>query len=539
MQHFLTRAPYLSALLGTLAAFALSGPARGQQVPVYSTSTIMYFDGVEPQGSLVTDGVALYGSTRPPGVGTGAAPGGLLYRLSIDPSSLGALSTIYQFGRLDIWNGATPGAGLLLATDGNLYGTTLLTSIDVIRGKINPPGTVFRVSRAGLGYTRLFSYDPVTVDSRNYVVNATGAAQQLGLESFRVQGALIEGMEGGVSYLYGTAFQGGPDGTGTVYKIRADGTGFQVLAAFGPAYLTPGSTSSLDFDLNARRQLKNLNGVNPMERLVLGGDGFVYGVTRDGGPNGTGVIFRVPIAGGSIQVLHAFDAIVVGTIPAPAPPEQPLVAACAVNLDDTNLDGGCPMGGMVLSGGVLYGTTSIMGNKGRGTVFSITTDGSVFTVLRAFNVTDGTNPSGNLILTADGMLAGTTLSGGTLPNDDAGQPVAGSAVGTVYKLSLDGATYREQCVFNTTDAGLKGAAPVGGVVQTSDGNFYGTTAGGGYGGVIYKCGDKYEGGVIGIRPFVDDSGGGNLPLWLLVVLSLVLGLRLMRQRLEMNRQTIY
>jgi uncharacterized repeat protein (TIGR03803 family) len=344
-----------------------------------------------------------------------------------------------------------------------------------------------------------------------------------------VQGALIEGKEGDVSYLYGTAFQGGPDGTGTVYKIRMDGTGFEVLAPFSAGQLVAGSSDPLNFDLNAHARLKNKDGVNPMERLVLGGDGFVYGVTRDGGANGTGVIFRVlttvppPPAIPHIEVLHEFGAVVVGDSTT-----DPVIP-------DTNVDGAYPLGGMVLSGGILYGTTSALGLNGRGTVFSIATNGTGFTVLRAFNTTDGANPSGNLILTSDGMLAGTTQIGGTLPNDDAGQPVGGTASGTVYKLSLDGATYSEQCVFTTTDVALKGATPIGGVVQTSDGNFYGTTASGAYGfGIVYKCGTQYQGGVIGIRPFVDNSGGGSLPLWLLAALTTVLGLRLVRQRPVLN-----
>jgi uncharacterized repeat protein (TIGR03803 family) len=240
----------------------------------------------------------------------------------------------------------------------------------------------------------------------------------------------------------------------------------------------------------------------------------------------------VPVTGGNIEVLHQFDPIVPGT--STTDPSTGVVTTTP----DTNTEGGYPVGGMIVNGGTLYGTTSILGPNGVGTVFSIATDGSTFTVLRAFNVTDGATPTGNLILTNDGMLAGTTQFGGTLPTDDTGQPVAGAAAGTVYKLSLDGATYSEQCVFNAANSPALGFTPIGGVVQTADGNYYGTTTTGGlysY-GLIYKCGTQYGGGVIGIRPFVDQKSGA-LPTWLLVLLTSLLGLRLIRQRPELNLLT--
>jgi hypothetical protein len=134
------------------------------------------------------------------------------------------------------------------------------------------------------------------------------------------------------------------------------------------------------------------------------------------------------------------------------------------------------------------------------------------------------------------MLAGTTQNGGTLLTDvTTGLPVIGDAVGTVYKLGLDGSNYSEQCVFNTADSGLLGANPGGGVVESGDG-FYGVTiptgaiVNGLYGyGLIYKCGPEYTGPKSGLRPFVDTNGGGTLPMWLLIVLTAILGLRLLRR----------
>jgi uncharacterized repeat protein (TIGR03803 family) len=457
----------------------------------------MYFDGVAPQGGLTTDGTGFYGATS----ASLYAPGGLLYGLLIDTPAANPLATIYEYGRRDEWLGALPGSTPLLGSDGNLYGSTFLNSIDTTRGTSSGTGTIFRVARGGQNYSKLFEFAPYTLDSRLYAVNATGTMQLI--PPYETQGQLIEGLESGVKYLYGTAFQGGPDGTGTIYKIRTDGTGFQVLAPFAAAALVAGTAQ---FDVNADGRLKNLHGVNPTRRLLLGGNGYLYGVTRDGGANGTGVIYRVPVAGGGIEVLNEFDAIVPGTSTT-----DPTTGVVTITLA-TNAQGGYPKGGLTLSGGLIYGTTSQLGANGVGTVFSIGLDGSGFTVLRAFNNTDGALPSGELIVTNDGMLAGTTRAGGTFTTT----VTTGTSAGLVYKMSLDGLTLSQECVFNSANP-VQGNAPQDGVLQMADGNFYGTAPGGLYAyGAIFKCGTPYTGQLVGLRPFVDQNGGGGaLPLWMI------------------------
>ncbi len=147
------------------------------------------------------------------------------------------------------------------------------------------------------------------------------------------------------------------------------------------------------------------------------------------------------------------------------------------------LDGGSP-GPLTFSGGTYYGTSTYGGKYSYGTVFSVTPDG-IETVLHAFtgsngtkSSVDGANPYGGVTLGIDGNLYGTTFSGGQY------------GVGSVYKITPTGA---ETTLYSFTgDGGVTGSTdggyPVAGLVQGKDGNFYGTTEGGGANqqGTVFK-----------------------------------------------------
>ena len=117
------------------------------------------------------------------------------------------------------------------------------------------------------------------------------------------------------------------------------------------------------------------------------------------------------------------------------------------------------------SDGQLYGTTSAGGTQNLGTVFSLSTNGS-FNSLVSFDYTRGAYPSNSLVQATDGAFYGTAASGGT-----------NGGWGTVFRLTADG-TLTSLHSFNYED----GASPVGGLVQATDGNLYGTTSQGGIGG---------------------------------------------------------
>jgi uncharacterized repeat protein (TIGR03803 family) len=175
-----------------------------------------------------------------------------------------------------------------------------------------------------------------------------------------------------------------------------------------------------------------------------------YGTTYLGGTHDQGTVFKLSPSG-TLTTLHSFD----GT------------------------DGSEPLAGVVQAGnGSFYGTTYSGGLKGDGTVFEVTSGGT-FTTLDSFcsqtKCTDGQNPFAVLILGTDGNLYGTTLAGGAHGD------------GTVFKITPSGAltTLHSFC---SQSGCLDGEFPQTGLVQATDGSFYGTTIlGGAYGnGAIFK-----------------------------------------------------
>jgi len=152
-----------------------------------------------------------------------------------------------------------------------------------------------------------------------------------------------------------------------------------------------------------------------------------------------------------------------------------------VSLDYT--DGAYPFALIQGTDGNFYGPTDKGGtgpnngcNVSCGTIFKVTAAGTLATVV-SFNGTDGNGPSG-IVQATNGSLYGTTSYGGV--NDCTSYGSTG-ACGTVFKTTLGGTltTLYSFCAQNNcTD----GAIPWGGLIQGSDGNFYGTTAAGGAGG---------------------------------------------------------
>ena len=185
--------------------------------------------------------------------------------------------------------------------------------------------------------------------------------------------------------LFGTTFGGGTSGVGTVYLVQTNSTLSRILN-FGT--VDPNTAT-------------NLAGAGPNAAVILAPSGNVlFGAGSVGGIYGNGVIFSVATNGLSSSVLHTFTALDSNT--------------------GTNADGATPLGAMVLSGSTLYGTASAGGASGNGTVFSIGTNGNNFTNLYSFSGLDpstGTNadgaiPDGGLVL-SNGVLYGTTIAGGS------------------------------------------------------------------------------------------------------------------------------
>ncbi len=224
--------------------------------------------------------------------------------------------------------------------------------------------------------------------------------------------------------LYGTT-AGGPGGTtrGTIFKVNTDGSGFSTMYICNPT--VP------EFNYT------NYGGATPYN-LVLSGD-TLYGTARHGGAWGAGTVFAIPKDGYEIRTLHSF---------APFPPAS-----------ETNADGGCPEG-LVLSGDILYGTAAYYGRDGGGTLFSVHTDGTGFTILHSFTTgTDGAHPNEALLLLGN-SLYGTTQERGA------------SGYGTVFKANTDGTGFTTLHTFN---GGSDGGYPYSGLVQSGN-TLYGATS---------------------------------------------------------------
>ena len=216
-----------------------------------------------------------------------------------------------------------------------------------------------------------------------------------------------------------------------------------VTAIIGVGYLTA--------DAQSLATLYSINGTDgqlPSAALVQGTDGNFYGTTAAGGGHHHGTVFKIDSAG-NLTTLHSFSGF--------------------------PLDGAAPTAGLVQGAdGNFYGTTASGGLFYQGTVFRMTPAGKL-TLRHSFNgfMGEGAIPTAGLVQGNDGNFYGTTASGGAHYR------------GTVFKITSLG-------ILTTLhwfgDSSGDGAGPVAGLVQGSDGNFYGTTASGGtsYQGTVFR-----------------------------------------------------
>jgi len=267
-------------------------------------------------------------------------------------------------------------------TDGNFYGITV----------VNPaPATIYKVTPQG-ALTTIYTF----------------CSQLICTDGSQPEAGLVLGSDGN---FYGTTLRGGANDFGTVFRITPAGM------------------------LTTLHSFDQTDGAGPCSPLIQANSGDFYGTTGSAG----GTIFKITPAG-ALTTLYKF-------------PEPPSTGSCAPPLQAAN--------------GNFYGTNADDG-QGSGSIYELTPAGA-FTTVHSFTGSDGANPTDGLVQTADGNFYGTTVEGGAYGS------------GTVFQLAPDG-TLITLYSFGSPQS-PDGAFPYAPLVYASNGKFYGTTsAGGGWGG---------------------------------------------------------
>jgi uncharacterized repeat protein (TIGR03803 family) len=297
-------------------------------------------DGANPNALVQGANGLFYGTTQ-----NGGTNGyGTIFQIQLTAN--GAPTNLYSF--TGYGDGAFPVAGLVPGADGNFYGTASA-------GGTGGWGTVFKITPGGtLG--SLYSFTGMADGGFPYA-------------------ELMQGTDGN---FYGTTWGGGTQhGWGTVFEI------------------TPGGI------LNSLHSFTGgADGGSPEATLVQGVDGRLYGTTSEGG-TGSGTVFAIS-TNGVLTNLYSFTG---------------------------GSDGGSPYAGVIQAGDrSLYGTTAYGGQYGNGAIFKITTNGALATLYSFTGGSDGSSPYAALIQASDGNLYGTTAYGGGAYGD-----------GTVFQITTNGA----------------------------------------------------------------------------------------------------
>ncbi len=218
----------------------------------------------------------------------------------------------------------------------------------------------------------------------------------------------------------------------------ANGEYFGAGILRGDAQSVLGSVVRIDpsGEVRVLHDFSGADGARPAGMLVRARDGFLYGVTSDGGASSSGTVYRVLPDGSGFSTVYSFTG---------------------------GADGGRPLAGLVETRtGTLVGTASIGGEAGRGVIYQIDQTGS-FRVIHSFALTEGMAPAASLMDPGTGLLYGTTQAGGR------------ADLGTIFVVKPNGTSFRSLHEF----AVAEGAVPAFELVRGADGLLYGTTSWGG------------------------------------------------------------
>jgi len=398
--------PFLCSTILCLVIVRMASAQREQALP------FNFDDGSQPQGGLISDsngnlyGTTYYGGSGPCTNNQGQVVGcGTIFEISppVPPSTQWTETVLHSFNG----DGVFPVGNLVMDPAGNLFAVTLQGGIGT--GSVNelsPP------SQPGGVWTE------TTICS--FGQNCLGEYPQAGLVMDQT------------GNLYGTAL-GNEFRAGLVYELTPTQNGaWQQTVLYN---FSGGSTGS-----------------TPECELVLGSNGDLYGTTTAAGANNVGVAFEL----------------------SPPPSGETWTETVLHNFGQTTSDGSEPVAGLTFGPkGVPLGTTTHGGQFGGGTVFGLQpppVPGGAwgYKVLYNFGAasTDGTTPYSTLLF-YNGSVYGTTSIGGT------------SGAGTVFQMQqLSPGTLSETETYSFT-GGRDGAVPMSGVTL-KDYALYGTTTGGGF-----------------------------------------------------------
>jgi uncharacterized repeat protein (TIGR03803 family) len=391
------------------------------------------YAGSKPTGNLIEVSNKLYGFTSE----GGTSNKGVLFSFDINTQQY---TLLFNFdGAL---NGATPKGSLMLANNGLLYGVTS-------KGGLNDGGVLFSFDINTSTFTKLHDF--------------TFAS---GIEP---DGALVEQT---IGELYGVTFRGGVSDKGVLFRFTIAGNNYQNL-----------------YNFNA------LNGENPRGTLLKTPNGYLMGLTSNGGVNSKGVVFGYRVSTSTFTKHVDFSAVVGGN-PEGSLVFHPITGKCyglaandGVNSQgtlfqvDTNgtaflkiydfqqLTGGHPKGTLTLAGSSkLLGNTYDGGPANYGVAFTINTNGSNYNASGIYDFFGvGANPTGGFVdYTFQGKYYCLTSNGGNTSNG--------------MLVSVDTANFNLTAEFSFNDAGIDGGFPVGGIIKGSSGKVYGTTSKGGANG---------------------------------------------------------
>jgi uncharacterized repeat protein (TIGR03803 family) len=407
----------IAALSLTMAPAARAVNAVPDAMPT-GTETLLYsfgvgptpdkckkMDGANPVGSLtyVPATGLLFGQTS---TTTASGPGfGTIFQIM--PTGSGyAVDHFFNGAKTD---GNDPQNDAMTLVGNVLYGTTLT-------GGHNNTGAIFSISDDGLVYSTPLVFDFPASGVKNYSAQPFSSFDEVG------------------GLLYGMTSVGGKSGNGAIYTFDPSTSTYARVYSFngaqgadphGQLILDPngktfyGMTQSggsaavgavFSFSMTCKtsgkcktkfKVLHSFNCPNNGFPTCTGGNGAtpdhgtlvqsgttLFGLTANGGKYGNGVLFSVQTNGKHFTILQHFG-------------------------NPTSNDGISPLGSLLLDGTTLYGTTRSGGNKGKGSVFRINTDGTGYDRIWDFQdgTTDGQKPFDNVIL-LNNTLYGMTETGG-------------------------------------------------------------------------------------------------------------------------------